>query len=72
MAPKPGDFDRRTTEVVAEHIDTDQHKEVLVTAFDLVNYAREIAAEDEGLFETLLDMVKEYQKVSFDKLKDSA
>lgn len=72
MAPKPGDFDRRTAEAAAIPIDTDQHKEVLVNAFDLVNYAKEIADENEGLFETLLDMVKDYQKVSFDKLKDSA
>lgn len=49
--------------------DQDLYKEVLISSFDLVNYAKDIAGEDEELFSALFEMILDYQRTKFDQLK---
>lgn len=49
---------------------TDPHKEVLDSSFELVAEARDIAHDDDTLFNCLFDMILDYQKTRFDLLKE--
>lgn len=50
---------------------TDPHKQVMVSAFELVAEAKDLAYDDDVLFNMLFDMVLDYQKTSFDRLRNA-
>ncbi|MFN3004966.1 hypothetical protein [Mycolicibacterium wolinskyi] len=64
-------FERPTWphENIDRNTDIDQYKEVLVSSFDLVNYAKDIAGEHEELFESMFEMIQDYQRTTFERLK---
>ncbi|WP_241473752.1 hypothetical protein [Mycolicibacterium neoaurum] len=47
---------------------TDPYKTVMQTSFELIEQAKEIAYDDDVLFNMLFDMVLDYQKTSFERL----
>lgn len=51
-------------------IQTDAYREVIMSSFALVDSAKEIADDDERVFEFLLDMVQDFKETAFTLLKD--
>lgn len=47
----------------------DPFKQVMVNTLELVEQAKEIAYEDDTLFNCMFDMVLDYQRTCFEQLK---
>lgn len=51
---------------------SDPYKQVLQASFDLINDAKAIACEDDALFESMFQMVLDYQRTAFENIRDDS
>lgn len=48
---------------------SDPYKQVLQTSFDLISDAKDIAGDDDSLFESMFQMVLDYQRAAFEDIR---
>lgn len=57
---------------VLETLTTDPYKKIMETSFELISQARDVAYDDDVLFNMLFDMVLDYQRTSFERIKSAS